>query len=149
MVGSLLGEVSLYTGIWYLNTFHCIRDSVKYLWCIVCWVQYITSNCKPINDKNIYRTVAWQTHTQPGQELDWNVYIKHQILWCRVLLGKHNHTRGQGIHFLWNLKVSFGVHTTPSLDPILSHINLTHNFTPCFLKIYSNITLPSMPRSPK
>jgi hypothetical protein len=47
---------------------------------------------------------------------------------------------------LWNPKVHYRVHNSPSPDPILSQLNSDNT---CFLKINFNIILPSKPTSDK
>jgi hypothetical protein len=50
---------------------------------------------------------------------------------------------------LWNTKVLCHVHNSPSLVPILSHMNPLHTFTSYLFKIHFDINLPFMPRSSK
>jgi len=48
---------------------------------------------------------------------------------------------------LRNPKVHYRVHNSPSLVPILGHMNSFQNFPPYFPKIHSHIMLPSTSRS--
>jgi hypothetical protein len=50
---------------------------------------------------------------------------------------------------IWNSNVCYHVHNSPLLVPILSHVNLVHTLLSCFFKVYFNIVLPPMLRSPK
>jgi len=62
----------------------------------------------------------------------------------------NNHSASQDIpHLLWNLKFYYYVYKNLLLFPVLSQMHLVHTSQPCFPKIYSTITLPSMPTSYK
>jgi len=59
-----------------------------------------------------------------------------------------SHLASQKIpHLLWNPKVHYRVHNSPSMVPILSQMHPVHTFPPYFPKICYIIILPSMPRS--
>jgi len=47
------------------------------------------------------------------------------------------------------MNIHHHVHRSPLMDPVLSHFNPVHSFTPSFCKIHFKIILPSMPRPPK
>jgi hypothetical protein len=48
---------------------------------------------------------------------------------------------------LWNLKFYYRFHKRSPLVPILNQMNSVQIYPPYFLKIYSNIIVPSMSRS--
>jgi len=52
-------------------------------------------------------------------------------------------------YLLWNQKVHYRVNNSPPLAHILSQTNPVHKIPPYFPKIYSNIIIPSTPRSSK
>jgi hypothetical protein len=54
---------------------------------------------------------------------------------------------GQIPRLLWNQKVHWFVHNSPSMAPVLSQINPVHILHLYFLKAHFNIILPSTPRS--
>jgi hypothetical protein len=51
--------------------------------------------------------------------------------------------------FLWNPKFYYRVHTSPPLDPILSHMNPVRRIDPYLPKVHLNVILPPTPRSPQ
>lgn len=57
--------------------------------------------------------------------------------------------RQEILQFLWNMKVHYLVYNSPTPVPVLSYINLVHTFPSYFFQFHYNITLPSMPKSPK
>jgi hypothetical protein len=60
----------------------------------------------------------------------------------------NSHSANQeNLRLLWNPKVRYRVHKSPSLVPVLSQMHPVHTFPPYFLKIYSNFILSSTPRS--
>jgi len=50
---------------------------------------------------------------------------------------------------LWNLKVHYHVHNSPSSDPILNQMNPVHILTTYLPKLHLNIKVSSMSRSSK
>jgi hypothetical protein len=58
----------------------------------------------------------------------------------------NSHSASQTPRLLWNPKVYYCVHKAPPLVPIPRQMHPVYKFPLCFLKIYSNIILPSTPR---
>jgi hypothetical protein len=79
------------------------------------------------------------------------VYIKvfRQLTPCsRIFIEKIvSRSASQIIRNLWNPKVLYRFHKSPSLDPVLSQINPFHIITPCSVRL--NIVLASTHKSSK
>jgi hypothetical protein len=60
----------------------------------------------------------------------------------------NNHSTSQQIpHNLWNPKVHYCVHKSPSLVPFISQMHPVHTFPLYLPKTHSNVIFPSTPRS--
>jgi hypothetical protein len=70
------------------------------------------------------------------------------IPWCRILFEKLIVTQLVKKYpaFLWNPKIHHRVHTSPSLDPILSQLNPVRHIDPYVTKVQI-VILPPTPRS--
>jgi hypothetical protein len=56
----------------------------------------------------------------------------------------NSHSSSQEIpHLLWNPKVHYRVHNSPTLVPNLSQLHPVHIFPPYFPKIHFNIIIPT------
>jgi hypothetical protein len=74
-------------------------------------------------------------------------YLTNQLQGAKPFL-RNCYSASQEIpRLLWNPKVHYRVHNSPTLVPILSLMHPVHTFPPYFPNIHSNITIPSTPRS--
>ena len=65
--------------------------------------------------------------------------------WSRFLKPTFFSSSQEILRILWSPKFHYHIHYCPPLAPILSHIDIVQALTSHFLKIHSNIILPSMP----
>jgi hypothetical protein len=69
--------------------------------------------------------------------------------WCMILFEKLIVTQLVKKHsaFLWNPKSHYRFHTSPPLDPILSHLNTVRPIGNYLPKVHLNVIFPPTPRS--